>query len=113
MQLYCSRTYETDQEIKEKATALLQLYPDEVLAHVALGEINLKEGDIDSAEEHFRVCAEVMPSEAAGRMLKVIEARRTGKGAISLLCWTLKRKFMKLFFPGYVHRERTKINWDR
>jgi len=112
-QLYFARCYLSEGDVRGLGMSLLRLYPDNFCAHSSLGEHCLKRNDLAGAEEHFRTCMSVSPSESIARMLRLIEARRTGRGMFSLFLWAIKRKLLKLFVPGYARRERMRIRWSR
>jgi tetratricopeptide (TPR) repeat protein len=112
-QLYHARRYPAYRDVQALGTSLLRLYPNNLVAHLTLGEQCLMQGKLDQAEEHFRTCVTIAPSESTVRMMKIVEARRTGKGLLALLLWTIKRKLLKLFVPGYAKRERLNLKWSR
>lgn len=112
-QLYHARRHSSDSDIRSLSMALLQFYPENVLAHLCLGELCLSQHDLDGAEGHFRTCATLDPSESTARMLRWVEAKKTGRGALPILFWTVKRKLLKLLVPGYSRRERLNIKWNR
>ena len=91
---------------------LLQLDPENLIAHVILGSTCLKERDFDNAQHHLKTCMAIAPSEDTARMLEILEASRSGKGSWRLAVWAYRQKLLKRLFPKYYRRKRVKIRWD-
>ncbi len=97
----------------ELSLDLLQLDPDNFLAHLILGQARIRERDFESAEHHLQTCMSLAPSENSARMLKYLEVARSGKGAWRLAAWAYRRKIMKFLLPRHYLRKRVKLRWDR
>ncbi len=103
-----------DEALKlELSENLLQLAPENFLAHLILGHARIKERDFASAEHHLKTCMTLVPSENTARMLRFLEAARSGKGSWRLAAWAYQRKILKFLFPRHYLRKRVHLKWDR
>lgn len=97
----------------ELSLKLLQLAPQNLLAHTILGRARLKERDFQSAEHHLNTCMAIAPSEDTARMVQILEAARSGRGSWRLAAWAYRRKILKFLFPKHYLKKRVKLRWDR
>lgn len=112
VELYHAYHGSDEQKKIAMSVKLLQLDPENLIAHVILGSTCLKERDFDNAQHHLKTCMAIAPSEDTARMLEVLEASRSGKGSWRLAVWAYRQKLLKRLFPKYYRRKRVKIRWD-
>ena len=98
-------------ELKALCFEVLKQFPNNLLAHCDLGEIYFTANKLDKAEEHYKTCLKIAPSDMTERLLLAIQSKKNNSPNFSLISWVIKRKLKKLFIPGVKDREKRKINW--
>ncbi len=92
---------------------LLQLAPENALAHLILGHACINQRDYEAAEQHLKVCISFAPCEETALQLRYLVAAKTGKGLWRLAAWAYRRKILKFIFPRHYLRKRVKLRWGR